>query len=296
MADDALAPEGARLAGAREHIREGRGRLREEREIRDEAAEDLTYRQAVLSHHEGHDDTKEGEHDHADHPLQDPFEDLHALSARVVLPDHRGRDPEDQGARDHLARLASQRFGEEVLLQRGGAERELRQTPNDIGHRHSYQPAPAEDGVHVFVDRLEGTLAGGERHIGDGAQHDDAEDHRDRLQPEHRVAGQHAEVERARERPAAEGDRALQPAGAGELGVDGEGRERTLGARVFDPREFVCFGVQIAHLLCSQSFASRSFFSSSTVQECWRSLEAARTPATVSRDTGSAVWPHSRRI
>ena len=247
LADDALAPEGARLTSAREHTREGRGRLREQREIGDEAAEDLSRGQPALARQQGDDHPEEGEDDHADHRLQDPFEDLHALSARVVLPDHRGRDPEDQGARDHLARLASQRFGEEVLLQRGGAERELRQTPNDIGHRHSYQPAPAEDGVHVFVDRLEGTLAGGERHVGDGAQHDDAEDHRDRLQPEHRVASQHAEVERARERPPAEGDRALQPAGAGELRVQREGRERPLGPRVFDPRELVRLGLCLAH-------------------------------------------------
>lgn len=64
-----------------------------------------------------------------------------------------------------------------------GGEGELGHGPDDIGHDGGDEPAPAEKGVEVAVDGMEGTVACGEGDVGYGGEHDDAANHGERLNP-----------------------------------------------------------------------------------------------------------------
>ena len=72
----------------------------------------------------------------------------------------------------------------------------------------------------MLVDRPKRFLAGGEGHISDRAEHDDAHDHRQRLEPQQAVTAQHAEIQAAGQRSAAERDGAGNPARTGKAKVD----------------------------------------------------------------------------
>ena len=69
------------------------------------------------------------------------------------------------------------------------------------------------------IDGLERVLSCRECHVTDGTQHDNAEKHRQRLEPEESETGENPQVEAAGEGSAPERQCALQPAGPGELDV-----------------------------------------------------------------------------
>ena len=171
------------------------------------------------------DDHAEERHDdHSHHQFQKALENLHSLGPGIVEPDDGHADDEQNAHANHLGfdiahHLFAQDVGGEVVANGIGAEGELRHAPHEVGHQRRDRPAPAQDGVDVLIDRPERPFAGGEGDIADGAEHHDAQNHRQRLQPHQAVAGENAQVQAPRERAAAQRDRALQPAGAGKFGV-----------------------------------------------------------------------------
>ena len=69
------------------------------------------------------------------------------------------------------------------------------------------------------VDGMERLLTSGERDVANDREHENAKHHHQRLQPEQLCSSNHAKVQAACQRAATQSDGALQPAGAGELGV-----------------------------------------------------------------------------
>ncbi len=97
----------------------------------------------------------------------------------------------------------------------GSAEVELGHAPDDIGHYGGDHPGPAESGGKVSVDEPKGSFLSREGDVGDGREHYDAADHRERLQPEEPEACDYTQVEGSGERAAAEGDGTLEPTRTG---------------------------------------------------------------------------------
>lgn len=203
---------------------------------------------------EGDDDGEEGEHDDGDHELDNEVEGFRSFAIGLIeIVDEESGDEEgdDDGG---LAGLACE--DTEVLLDGSGGEGELGHGPDHVGHDGGDEPRPAEEGVEVAVDGMEGAVASGEGDVGDGGEHDDAANHGEGLDPHGAEAGGAAEKEGASEGAAAEGDGALQPAGAGEFGVGeeffggrgigdgvdgGEFAFVLVGHGFFEKRKLVCY-------------------------------------------------------
>ena len=233
----------ARVARFLDNFRELGRRLGEQAEIWNEAGEN---RPPIEAAGHRHDDAEETHHHDGHHDFQNNLEDLHPFTAAVVRPHHRRTDDKEQQHAPVLAVVALENA--EVLLNGGRAERELRHGPHEVGQHRGDEPAPAEHRVDVFVDRAKRFLAGGERDVADDREHQHAENHHQRLEPEQLVATNHPDVKAASERTTTEGDRTLQPAGAGQLGESAPaGKERFLAGL----REEGFFGgervVRIAH-------------------------------------------------
>ncbi len=189
---------------------------------RDETVEHLTPVEGTRGGHLEDDSEEADDHD-ADHDLQNPFEDSNALATRVIEPDDDGRDDEQNGdaggfASRLLQRLRTKDVREQVLLQGRRPQTELRHCPDHVGHERADRPAPAEDRIDVSIDGSKRSLSRGQGHIRDGAEHDDAENHRHRLPPQHAKAGENSQIQAPPQRSTTQSDRTLQPAGARQLG------------------------------------------------------------------------------
>ena len=90
----------------------------------------------------------------------------------------------------------------------------------------------------MLVDELQRTLLGREGDVGDGGKHDDATDHRERLNPEEIVASHDSEIESSGERAAAKGDCSLKPTGAGDSRVSEEFGDAAFVSDRFDDLKF----------------------------------------------------------
>ncbi|MEZ5278489.1 MAG: hypothetical protein R3F07_19055 [Opitutaceae bacterium] len=99
--------------------------------------------------------------------------------------------------------------------------------------------AQAEDRADVLADRLKGGSPVEKFDVADRAEHDDAEDHRERLQPEHVGPGEDAEIEASGEGSAPERDGTLQPAGSRQAKVGRDGGTPAAGMCVGDGGEIL---------------------------------------------------------
>jgi hypothetical protein len=119
------------------------------------------------------------------------------------------------------------------LLNSSHSQIELRHAPKDICGSSSQQPTPAQHRANVFVDRREGSLSRRRGHIGHHAQHDDAQNHGQRLYPQEGKTSQHAQVQTTGQRPATQSDGTLQPARPAEFGVRAQHGDSALGLSIF---------------------------------------------------------------
>lgn len=217
IGNDLGRPKISEASRGRDGIPEGVGWTSQNGKVGDESAKDAAPVERTTSGHRD-DDAEEGEDDDADHDFEDGLKQLDAgIAALVEEIDGPGECKKNAADGDTCG--AAVEAGHEILLNGGLTECELRHAPDDIGHEGGDDPGPTEDGADVIVDGFKRTGAGGKGDEGDGTQHDDAEDHGERLEPHHGVARNDAEVKRASERSASKGDRSLQPSGAGTFGV-----------------------------------------------------------------------------
>jgi hypothetical protein len=102
------------------------------------------------------DDSDKTDHDNPDKPFQEPVEHFGRQSTTTVH--HHGNSGRSQNNRGHhylVVASATDRSGQQVLLQSSKAQAKLWHAENHIGDDGAVDPAPAQHGIDVSVDGSE---------------------------------------------------------------------------------------------------------------------------------------------